>query len=389
VTRGLAASRRRATLVVAFALAVFGLAACGNGGSSDVEQAQARVSAKERAVTQAEADLAAASDAFCGASKSYVVSVDRYADVLNATTPTVGDVKDAGKDLAAPREDSLAAAEAAVKANDDLVTAEQELADARAALKQAKSGSTGSPTSSGSKQSSAEPTPLAPAATVDRVRSAESDFASAQASITDQTPLAQASQQFNAAAVALEMAWLKLFSDAGCLSGQQQQAEGAVRDYTIALQQALTQAGRYHGEIDGVYGPETVAAVQGLQKANGLPVTGAVDKATAAAMQAEQLAQGGVAAQQALTSTAAVQQTLKLAGFWNGPVDGAWTPALTEALMEFQTELGVKPTGNVDAATVAAMEKAIATSKEPALSGSSDASPSSQPSSDQPSASAG
>ena len=47
------------------------------------------MSAKERAVTQAEADLAAASDAFCGASKSYIVSVDRYGDVLNATTPTV------------------------------------------------------------------------------------------------------------------------------------------------------------------------------------------------------------------------------------------------------------------------------------------------------------
>jgi peptidoglycan hydrolase-like protein with peptidoglycan-binding domain len=54
-----------------------------------------------------------------------------------------------------------------------------------------------------------------------------------------------------------------------------------------------------------------------------------------------------------------VQQTLKLAGFWDGPVDGEWTPALTEALKEFQTALGVKPSGEVDAATVAALEKAI------------------------------
>ena len=145
MTRGLAAARPRPALVVALAVAVFGLAACGNGGSSDVERAQAKVSAKERAVTQAETDLASASDAFCGASKDYIVSVDRYGDVLNATAPTLSDVKDAGTDLAAPREDSLAAAEAAVKAHDNLVTAEQELADARAALKQAKSGSTGSP----------------------------------------------------------------------------------------------------------------------------------------------------------------------------------------------------------------------------------------------------
>jgi peptidoglycan hydrolase-like protein with peptidoglycan-binding domain len=64
-------------------------------------------------------------------------------------------------------------------------------------------------------------------------------------------------------------------------------------------------------------------------------------------------------------ATVAVQQTLRLAGFWDGPVDGEWTPALTEALMAFQTELGVTPTGTVDAATVAALEKAIAKAGKP------------------------
>ena len=66
----------------------------------------------------------------------------------------------------------------------------------------------------------------------------------------------------------------------------------------------------------------------------------------------------------ALVATTAVQQTLKLAGFWDGPVDGEWTPELTEALEAFQTELGVKPTGTVDAATIAALEKAIAEAQE-------------------------
>ena len=55
----------------------------------------------------------------------------------------------------------------------------------------------------------------------------------------------------------------------------------------------------------------------------------------------------------------AVQQTLKLAGYWDGPVDGTWTPELTDALMSFQTDLGVEPTGTVDAATVAAAEQAL------------------------------
>ena len=105
--------------------------------------------------------------------------------------------------------------------------------------------------------------------------------------------------------------------------------------------------------------------MEDLQKASGLPVTGTVDRATAAALEAELAALGGAAAQQAVATTAALQQTLKLAGFWDGPVDGVWTPALTEALQAFQTELGVEPTGAVDAATVTAFEKALAELMEP------------------------
>ena len=39
-------------------------------------------------------------------------------------------------------------------------------------------------------------------------------------------------------------------------------------------------------------------------------------------------------------ATTVVQQSLKLAGFWDGPVDGEWIPELTEGLKDFQTELG-------------------------------------------------
>jgi peptidoglycan hydrolase-like protein with peptidoglycan-binding domain len=127
----------------------------------------------------------------------------------------------------------------------------------------------------------------------------------------------------------------------------------------------LSDAGYYTGEVDGVYGPATVDAVEALQNAHGLPSTGTVDKATAAALQADLEAKGGVVAQQSVASTAAVQQTLRLAGFWDGPVDGEWTPALTAALQEFQTALGVEPTGTVDAATVAAFEQAIAEAQTP------------------------
>jgi murein L,D-transpeptidase YcbB/YkuD len=272
-------------------------------------------------------------------------------------------VREAGADLTDPREAAFEGAENAVEAQETLTVAEQELAQARAALEAAQAGSTDAPADP---TEQATTTPLAPTATVDRVTQADSEFAAAQSAITDETPLAAASEQFNSAVVALEMAWLRLFADAGCLSDEQAlQAQAAVSAYTAALQQDLTDAGYYAGGVDGVYGPATVAAVEDLQNANGLAVTGTVDKATSDALQAELIALGGAAAQESVATTAAIQQTLKLAGFWDGPVDGIWTDALTSAVQEFQTALGVEPTGSVDAATITASQEALSQLTQP------------------------
>lgn len=358
---------------------VTALAGCGDGADA-VDRARAQVTAKEKAVAEAQTEFDSASAEFCDVSEKYVVALDRYGDVLTGTAPTVGDVRSAGADLAEPRDDAFDGAEAAVQAQQDLAAAEQELAEARASLAEAEAGPSGTPASA---SATAPPTstPLAPASTVDRVKQADDEFDAAQEGITEQTPLAEASEQFNSAVVALEMAWLRLFADAGCLTDDQQvQAEAAVREYTLALQQDLATAGYYTGTVDGVSGPMTVQAIEDLQSANGLPVTGTVDKATAAALQAELVALGGAAAQDSLASTAAVQQTLKLAGFWDGPVDGVWSEALTEAVRAFQTELGVEPTGTVDAATIAAFERALAELTASAESPSPEATPTSTPS---------
>jgi peptidoglycan hydrolase-like protein with peptidoglycan-binding domain len=128
---------------------------------------------------------------------------------------------------------------------------------------------------------------------------------------------------------------------------------------------AVAVSGIDDGEVDGVYGPATVAAVEALQEANGLPVTRTLDNATADALQAELMALGGAAAQESLVTTAAVQTTLKLVGFWPGAVDGTWTSELTEAVKAFQTQLGVDATGTVDAATISAMQAAIAEFEKP------------------------
>jgi murein L,D-transpeptidase YcbB/YkuD len=354
-------------LVVAVGAVILASAGCGGGedGQTDVERAQSVVTDKQKALSDAQAQLDAAGDAFCKSSQSYVTALDRYGDVLTDTAPTVGDVTTAGSDLTKPREDTVSDAEDVASAREAVATTEQELADAEAALAAAKAAEAGKPAPSATPAGTPATTPAVPAVTADRVEQAEKDFAAAREGISDRTPLREAAQEFNAAAVALEMSWLRLFAEAGCLTDEQQeQAEKAVHDYTTALQTSLAEAGHYQDDVDGIYGPATVEAVKAVQKAGDLPVTGTVDKATDAALQAEIKAKGGAEAQQELTSTAALQQTLKLAGAWTGPVDGVWTPELTEALKDFQEDLGVKPTGTVDAATVAAFEEAIATAKE-------------------------
>jgi peptidoglycan hydrolase-like protein with peptidoglycan-binding domain len=335
------------------------LAACSGDDNEDpVQAAQARVSAAQEAVTEAQTAFEEASARFCTDSKTYITAVDRYGKAFDDAEATVGDVKTIGADLAEPREAVKSSAESAVAAADKLAQAKQELADAKAALAAAKSGT---PATSSPPKNTPTAGPLVHTATVDRVKQAESDLAAAAEGITGQTPLTQATAQFNAAAFALEVAWLRLFADAGCLTGEQQKkAVDAVTDYTAALQKDLKTAGYYDGDIDGVYGPLTVDAVERLQKDNDLTITGLVDRATAAALDAAVQKVGGEAATQEVADTAAVQSALKLAGYWPGPVDGQWTPELTDALIALQTDLGVKPTGAVDAGTLSALEKKIA-----------------------------
>jgi murein L,D-transpeptidase YcbB/YkuD len=350
-TRGLA-------VVLACTAMVFA-AACGSSGKGGVDAAQARVSSKEKAVADAQSALDQANAAFCKDAKSYITAIDRYGKLFDDRAATVGDVKTAGADLVEPREEVSSSAQDAVDARTALATAKQELADAQADLAAAKATAS-SVTTPTTVSPSTTTTTLVPQATLDRVRKAEADFVDASRGVTDQTPLLRATVEYNAAAFALEVAWLRLFADAGCLTDEQQKnAQAALTEYTVELQSALQATGYYTGKIDGIYGPGTVEAVKKLQSANNLPVTGFVDQATAAALSNAVLSKGGAAATQALAHTAAVQSTLKLAGYWTGPVDGHWTQELTAALKQFQMALGVPASGQVDTATLSALERAI------------------------------
>jgi peptidoglycan hydrolase-like protein with peptidoglycan-binding domain len=345
------------------------LAACSGGGTDKVKAAQTRVTKAQQGVTDAQANLDKAKTQFCSDTKDYIATVDRYAKVFDQSAVTVGDIKTGGADLAKPRATVESSADAVTAAGDALAKANQELVDAQAALVEAQASAASQSLPPTTKASTTTTAPPVAPATVDRVKKAESDFASATQGVTDQTPLAQATVEVNSAAFALQIAWLQLFNEAGCLTDEQhQKAAIAIHDYTVALQTSLQATGFYSGEIDGIYGPTTAQAVQQLQTAHGLPPTGWLDRATSAALDAELASKGTAITRQALTQTAAVQSTLKLAGYWTGPVDGQWTPELTDALMNFQTTLGVPPTGTVDAATLAALEQAIANAQSAATS---------------------
>ena len=358
-------------------------AACNRSGAGAVDAAQARVTKAEKAVSDAQAALDQAGSTFCNEAKDYVLAIDRYGKLFNDAAATVGDVRTLGTDLAQPRASTTSAAQAVLDAHDALNAANRELADAQAALAEAQASASGTSQTSRASPTSSLPvsSPSVPAATVDRVKKAEADFETASANITDQTPLADAAETFNSAAFALEVSWLNLFADAGCLTDEKsKEAEAAIRDYTAALQKSLKTAGYYTGDVDGVYGPETVKAVEDLQAASGLPVTGLVDRATAAALDQAVAGKGASAAAEDAIEATAVQTTLKLAGYWPGAIDGQWTPELTAAVKEFQMALGIKPTGVFDAATLAAIEEALSAPTQPPSSTQAPASPSPSPS---------
>jgi len=339
-----------------------------DSGSGSVARAEARVTAAQSDVDDAQAAFATARDEFCSSSKSLIEVLDRYGQILDQDAVTVGDVRTGADDLKQTRTAAGTSADAAIKARDQLDAANKELTAAAADLDAARAADTSSTTGSVPKASetvtTATTAPPVPAEVTNRVEQAESDFADAANGVDDATPLKTASVQLASAAFSVQIAWLQLFAAAGCLDEKQQaEAVAAVVAYTAALQTDLQAAGYYTGKVDGVYGPQTVAAVEALQKDAGLPVTGLVDGPTETALDAALQAKSASAASAASTHNAAIQGALKVLGYWDGPIDGKWSDELGAAIAKLQGDLGIDPTGVVDAATLHALEEALAAAK--------------------------
>jgi peptidoglycan hydrolase-like protein with peptidoglycan-binding domain len=61
-------------------------------------------------------------------------------------------------------------------------------------------------------------------------------------------------------------------------------AQAVSRAQTMEMQRALTARNLYQGDVDGVWGPKTEAAVRNFQTQSGLEVTGTLDEPTARAL---------------------------------------------------------------------------------------------------------
>lgn len=264
-------------------------------------------------------DVAAAQAQFCSDVEQYISAIGNYGGLFEDVDLTVGDVKNAADELAPGRE-----------------AVEESAATFQEAV-------------------AADPTPgvtveVIQPESIEAVKDAEAAFAAAS-DIDDNTTVVEAGVNFTSAAYGLEVAWVRLFADAGCIVDEAQ-AKQWVSDYVTALQTDLQAAGLYQGDVDGIYGPMTIAAVEQLQKDAGLPVTGLVDPATQAALA---LALG----QRQSAEIGALQGILISTGYYDGPVDGIWSREVEDGLKALQTDLGVPATGVVDAATLRAFEQAL------------------------------
>jgi cell wall-associated NlpC family hydrolase len=133
------------------------------------------------------------------------------------------------------------------------------------------------------------------------------------------------------------------------------------------IQQLLNQHGA-HLAVDGIFGPQTEAAVKAFQRAQHLAVDGIVGPQTLSRLQAlppptsssvtlpaeappATLLEEGMSG----PAVASVQQSLAQLGFYHGAVDGIFGPETEAAVRDFQAAAGIAVDGIVGPQTLSAL----------------------------------
>jgi LysM repeat protein len=124
------------------------------------------------------------------------------------------------------------------------------------------------------------------------------------------------------------------------------------------VQVALRALGLYEGPIDGLVGPQTVAAIRAAQRRAHLPVTGLADKKTRATLGplgrpllGERTMRPGIFG----FDVSVLQFLLTRHGVYDGPLDGYLSTATDRALRKYQRHVRLTPDGVVGPRTLAAL----------------------------------
>ena len=136
-------------------------------------------------------------------------------------------------------------------------------------------------------------------------------------------------------------------------------AEG-VSSRVAALQTALRAEGLYHGDTDGIAGPQTRSAVRRLQARHRLVVDGVAGPRTRRALgRRGRPSLGSRPLREGMRGwdVAALQFLLARHGFPSGPVDGGLGPRTAAALARFQMWAGLGVDAVAGAATLAALRR--------------------------------
>lgn len=118
------------------------------------------------------------------------------------------------------------------------------------------------------------------------------------------------------------------------------------------LQRVMARLGYYSDPIDGVYGDATTAGVKAMQQELGVTPDGIYGPETHAALKGK----GKYIAVE-------IQTALAEYGYYTGAIDGTYGVETTAAVKKLQTDLGVTADGRFGPETAAAFNEAVASGK--------------------------